>query len=157
MWYGDDRQTLDAGEVCGIAREQRQVIGDGHSRDHRVVRPGRRLSARPPQRMGDTGEGPGCSAVEWQRIEVCFSKLKVALADGPFLIVTRQQRPDAELCECDAGDEWCGRQRRLIGDAVEKDENARVEQSSVDRHNVLSISSSRSRRRAAGSSGGKCR
>ena len=99
----DDLQTVDALEVPGVRRVQRQAV-----RRSRPPRSSRRRCVRwasaPPrstQRRGDPPEGPRRRGVERQRVERCLRLLEMRLTHTALLIGSRHQRPDAQLCEGD--------------------------------------------------------
>jgi len=47
VWYGDDGEPVDAGEVAGIAGVDGQIVRDGDGGDHGVVGACRRLASDP--------------------------------------------------------------------------------------------------------------
>lgn len=108
----DDLEPVDAIEVTGVARIDREVVGKRGRRDQRVVGAGSRLASRATERGGDAAERAGGLVVERERGEVSFGLLEVGQSDLSFVLIGGQERTDGKLREGDRGDE------RFSGEAL---------------------------------------
>jgi len=120
MRDGDHGQTVDAGEAVGIARVNRQVVGERGGGDHRVERPLRRLAAGTAQGCGDVPEPTSSGSVEDGRVDVGLCLLEVSLTGRSLLAGHRHQRTDRELGERDDAS-TARRAASRVGDPPEQD------------------------------------
>ena len=90
----DDNELSDVLEVAWIAGIERQGVGDGGGRDERVL--GARGGFLPGTAAGGchAAERASCAGVERDGLEIGLGLLKMRLACGPYLVGTRNQRPD---------------------------------------------------------------
>ncbi len=98
-----DLELFDPEEIVGIDGEERQLVGDGHSRDQRIVGASSMFAARGPQGCGNPTEGSGCCAVERDCLEAAFGQLKMCLPYGTFRRVVSHQGANAQLGQRDGG------------------------------------------------------
>ena len=77
MRYSHDVEAFDTGEVVGIARVQREIVGNRRRGNHGVECPRRRFWTCAPKRGGDLAECPSSIRIKGQRVEVRLRLLHV--------------------------------------------------------------------------------
>jgi hypothetical protein len=91
----DDAKLLEGGEAVGVAGVGREVVGDGHRGDHRVVGACCGLPSCAAQGGSNLAERSRRSGIEGERIEVGFGLLQVGLPSGAFGVCSSHEGANA--------------------------------------------------------------